>query len=253
MPLPPWLRSSGLALRRAALDLVYPGDCAACHAPWPSDRADDQYLCVTCERSLARLRPPFCTICAEPFPGEIPPGFSCPNCLGVPHAFDFAIAAWQAEGIVRDMVHAFKYDRRIELRQPLGQLAHAALRDERFRGHDWILVPVPLHHTRLRERTFNQAAEIAGVLHRLTGFPISAALRRVRATSPQASLGRAERLKNLKDAFALRWTKRGALVGRHVMLIDDVFTSGATAQACADILKTDGHAAVVAVVTVARA
>jgi ComF family protein len=133
------------------------------------------------------------------------------------------------------------------------RLAHALLEDPAVRrlvATSDVLVPVPLHPRRLRERGFNQSALLASEIGRLTGRPaLAEALVRRRDTAPQAGLSASERRKNVSDAFAVR--RRGSVAGRVVTVIDDVFTTGATAYACARVLRAAG-AREVRLVTVAR-
>jgi len=155
-----------------------------------------------------------------------------------------------------DMIHALKYGRKIHLGGELGGLACEALADPRFataRAEQWPLVPVPLHRKRMRWRHFNQSEEIARAVSMQTGLPIWRALTRVRATDKQTTLGRKQRLANLKGAFALsRRGRRGwedAPSG--VIVVDDVLTTGSTAHECARVLRKAGIRQV-AVLTVMR-
>ena len=238
---------------RAVLDLVWPAHCPACDAPLGAEGTDN--FCGDCADTAVRLEPPSCAVCAEPFSGNIgDEAFTCPNCHGRPQQFDFAAAAWMSRGAVRETVHRFKYGSRISLRLPLARLMQHALTDPRIAARtDWVLVPVPLHPRRFRERQFNQAAELARTLSTLTGLPVVDALRRSRYTTTQAALRREDRLRNLKGAFRLRWLARRRLASRPVLLVDDVLTTGSTANACAGVLKRKAGAPLVAVLTVARA
>jgi competence protein ComFC len=175
--------------------------------------------------------------------------FTCPNCAGRDCGFTFAFSLVQSRGAVREVIHRFKYGRDITLRAPLSRLMRCAFRHPRLHGVPWLLVPVPLHPLKEREREFNQSAELARNLSRLTGLPWLAALRRTRKTDSQAGLSREDRLVNLKGAFALR----RPVPDRDVLLIDDVLTTGTTAGECARVLVRDGLARRVAVLTVARA
>jgi len=157
---------------------------------------------------------------------------------------------------VRQLVHHFKYRRQLYLRRTLAELFRRGLGDRRIDAAEpWVFVPVPLHARKRRERGFNQAEEIARLAGMATGHPMFPALRRTRYTESQAGLTRQQRLANLEGAFALRrpgsWTRR-RLAGRPVLLVDDVFTTGSTVQECARVLKSEGGAQKVIVVTVAR-
>jgi ComF family protein len=236
---------------RTAAGLLWPARCAACDDPL-DDRATPGF-CRSCASAARPVTAPFCAICAEPFQGEITSSFSCQNCLGRRQQFDFAVAAWLSRGPVRTAIHHFKYGRRLALREPLARLLATGLADPRIAARsDWLLVPVPLHPRRFREREFNQSEELARSLARLSGLPFARVLRRTRYTSTQAALRREDRLGNLKGAFALRWRAPRLTAGRAILLIDDVLTTGSTANACSAVLRKAGGAEMVAILTVAR-
>ena len=233
------------------LDFLYPPACHLCQAPLTHGR----YLCPSCRDALPRVTAPLCQQCGLPADGNIPDGFTCPNCEDQNFAFDFARAAFRARDGARELVHAFKYRRRIHLHRELGALAAEALDDPRITARDgWILVPVPLHWQRRQWRWFNQAEEIAAAMARLHNLPITRALHRSRATPQQILLTREQRLRNLKNAFRLtrHERKHRILDGRPVLLVDDVFTTGSTAHECAKVLKTKAGAEIVVVLTVLR-
>lgn len=239
------LRSFALA----ALNLLYPPRCAACLArlPAPGD------FCPPCTAQLQPIDGPHCRTCSEPFSGRLTAPFACPNCRGQSFAFDCALSAWQSSGPLREAIHRFKYGRHLHLRLPLAHKLRDTLADPRFPlapAANWFLVPVPLHPRRFRERRFNQSAELALALSKLTGLPCLNLLRRTRYTSSQAALNRQERLRNLAGAFAL---KPRTPLPPHAgfLLVDDVFTTGSTAHECAAALKQAGAGPVI-VLTVAR-
>lgn len=238
---------------RSALDLLFPPRCAACATSLrlTGDGGEDAAFCPDCAKTLERLEAPFCQVCAEPFPGDLAHAFTCPNCAGMAMEFDFSVCGWMASGALREAIHRFKYEKQSQLRGALARFLRDALEDPRISGEPaWVLVPVPLHPRRRRERTFNQSEELARELAKLTGFPWMDALKRVRPTATQASLSRAGRLENLKGAFRLR-RRAAALRGRPVLLIDDVFTTGSTACECARALRAAGPSKI-AVAAVAR-
>ena len=233
-------------------ELLYPARCFGCAA-----RVGEPGLCAECEGGLRSVEAPFCSTCGEPYAGEIGSEFHCSNCSGRQFAYDFAIAGYRATGALRKLIHDFKYRRRFAARRTLAQFAEAALADPRIAGadfDDWLVVPVPLHPRRERERGYNQAAEIGALVAGACGLPFCDALQRTRYTSAQARLVREERLENLRDAFRLRPAPaiRRRVDGAAVILFDDVFTTGATADACARVWREHGGAEKVVVATVAR-
>ena len=246
------------------LGLVYPRLCAACEIPLSDAQASSDRnaslrrltdLCDECESGLETIRAPYCSVCCQPFDGVMDQGFQCVNCGGRRLDFDFAVCAYRSRGLAREMIHQFKYERKHHLVRVLREMAVHSASDPRIdhsKEADWAVVPVPLHHRRMREREFNQAKEIALGLCRHYGWTLVPALRRVRPTRRQAHLDRAERLQNLKGAFLAARSKRcrQAIGGRSVILVDDVLTTGATASTCAGILQNLGAAKVVVVTPV---
>ena len=172
------------------------------------------------------------------------------NCADRTLHFDCAVARYLSRGVVREFVHRFKYDRHFYLRHPLTDWLAETLDDERIRAQPIdALVPVPLHSARFREREFNQADVLAELLAARTGTPLLRALDRIRYTTTQTRLDRHERMENLRNAFRVRHTS--AVQNRHLVLVDDIFTTGSTVDECARVLRAAG-AASVRVVTVAR-
>ncbi len=235
-----------------ALDLLYPPLCAVCRV----DLSDGRSLCEACDADLPRLVEPFCETCGETFPGQIEGPFACPNCRHLKFAFEFARPATSRDERILDMIHRLKYSREIHLAKDLGRLAAESFADPRLApalAGKWPLVPVPLHRKRFQHRHFNQAEEISRVLARHTGLPVLKALRRIRATGHQTALTRAQRLENLRGAFAI--TQLGlrqieeSTAG--AILVDDVLTTGSTVDECAKILRRAGYQKI-AVVTVMR-
>lgn len=247
-------RSAFEPLAHQLLDLVFPRLCPGCQDPLPG-RAQPQ-LCPPCQRRLFPLAAPFCPVCGEKFHGIPDASRPCSNCAGRAVSFDFARSHFHAHGLLRDLIHRLKYQSALHLAPLLAHFLGANLQDPRIGdGAPWILVPVPLHPRRQRKRRFNQAAELAHLLSAQCGWPCLDALRRTRASSPQADLDRQERLENLRGAFALHPSPRmhEPLAGSRVLLIDDVFTTGSTAHECAKVLKEDANVTIVAVIAVARA
>lgn len=232
----------------AALGFLYPPVCQFCGAQRAS--AAEGYVCAGCWRKVRFLRPPMCERCGLPYPGEISGPFECANCRGVELHFRFARSAVAAEGLALEAIHRYKYQRALWLEPFLADLLLRAAAPA-LSATDWdALVPVPLHPTKQREREFNQAERLAARLGRVTGLPVCTRwLRRVVPTRTQTQLSREQRAANVRGAFALR--DGAAVRGLRVLLVDDVFTTGATTGACARLLRRAG-AADVGVWTVAR-
>lgn len=174
----------------------------------------------------------------------------CGSCIDDPPPFARARAALKFEGSTRELVHQFKYGRRVLLRKPLAMIALTHFSDfpEKFRPD--LIIPVPLHLKRLKERGFNQAILLGEVFSRRWSIPLARnSLQRIRWTEPQVNLGAAEREVNVKGAFAV--SDIAAVNGRSILLIDDVYTTGSTVKECSRVLNKAG-AAEVSVITIAR-
>jgi len=240
--------SQSAAWLKAGLGLVYPELCQLCRAQRASPR--DGFVCAKCWTHVRFIRPPFCERCGLPFPGDLTTTFECTNCREMELYFSSARSAVVAKTVVLEAIHRFKYQRALWFENFLADLlvreAVPALREQPWHG----IVPVPLHPLKLREREFNQAARLAAPLAAATGIPLNEKLlRRIAPTATQTLLTRAERAANMKNAFAVRPGVR--LAGKKFVLVDDVFTTGATTSACARALR-DAGAAEVCVWTVAR-
>lgn len=232
---------------RGALSLFYPALCVICSAPI----AAGEQLCETCHAKAPRIAPPFCSKCSEPFSGAISEAFACANCAHRKLYFDTAVSVFRSRGIVRKLVHDFKYGHQRYLRAPVAAWLCAALDDPRLAGRRFdLVIPVPLHPARERERGFNQAFDLAEVFCRTKNLPFADVLERIRYTTTQTAFDRAERMENLRDAFRLR--KNADVRGLRVLLIDDVLTTGSTLSECARVLRRAGAISVHAA-TAARA
>src|ERR1700745_1405032 len=169
-------------LFQAAVSLLYPPTCTICGKHVRAGA----YLCDGCEARIVRIVPPFCETCSEPFEGSIDIAFTCANCAHRTIYFDAAVAAYRGRGIVRDVIHEFKYNRQIYLRHLVARCLSAALYDERLREREFdIIVPVPLHPARQRERGFNQASLLAKLLSTQTSIPCKPHLKRNRYSTTQ--------------------------------------------------------------------
>ncbi len=198
-----------------------------------------------------RITEPFCPRCGYPYPGlvESPVQPRCSDCADRRWSFEKARAACRTEGQVREAILGFKYaEHYFHRRQLIDWLTEAF--DAHYHAADWdAVVPVPLYHRKLRERGFNQAAEIAQGLCSKRGLAFSDCLYRYRETISQTTLERSRRWENMAGAFRLK--RRFDVTGLRLLIVDDVFTTGATVNACAQALAHAG-AVRLAVLTVAR-
>ncbi len=238
--LPGWLESG--------LGLAFPPVCQVCSQGRATAR--ENYVCADCRASVKFIHPPYCRRCGRPFDGAITTPFECGNCRGLDLSYDSARSAVEARGVVLEAIHKYKYNRAMCFEPFLANLLIQQARLE-LRPADWdALVPIPLNATKRREREFNQAERLARRLGAAIGIPVETnVVRRVKPTRSQTLLSREARVENVRRAFAT--PRRVRLDGRRLVLIDDVFTTGATTDACARALRQAG-AAQVCVWTVAR-
>ncbi|RNC71868.1 MAG: ComF family protein [Desulfuromonadales bacterium] len=234
---------------RAFLDILFPPVCHHCKAFIPD--GGELHLCAPCLDACDAIVSPLCIVCGAPFGTEGGIDHRCGDCILSPPPFDGARGALLFTGPVQELVHRLKYGRRVHLRRPLALLAQRHLAPFVVAAAPDLIVPVPLHRSRLRQRGFNQAILIGEVLAKRWGVPLlRTAMVRVRPTATQVALSAEERRANVRGAFAV--ADPALVAGRRILLVDDVFTTGSTAAECARVLKRTGAAAVF-VATVARA
>jgi ComF family protein len=229
------------------LDMLYPRNCIGCAKSAPETF---RYICWDCWSDAVRVEPPFCDCCGDPVAGTIDHGYICFACAAETPSFDGARSAARYDGVVGEALRLLKYEKALWMAPDMAELLQNCMMAEFPHCEFDLVVPVPLHHVRRRDRGYNQSAVLARELGRRIGCKSpSSLLRRIRPTTTQTHLTASQRLSNVKNAFQCRKERR--LIGRRVLLVDDVMTTGATVNACAKALK-QGGAVSVHVVTVAR-
>ena len=215
---------------RIALDLLFPQRCIGCGK-------EGNLLCSSCLFLLPRITPPLCPLCGSPQSS----GILCPNCISCQTQIDGIRSPFRFDKIIRQAIHQLKYQNLRALAIPLAGLLADYLVNNSIPGE--VLVPVPLHNKRLRERGYNQSYLLSREISKLTGLPvIDDCIIRVQHTPPQArTLTVNERRSNVASAFTCRDHR---FRGKEILLIDDVSTSGATLNACAATLKAAGASSV---------
>lgn len=235
-------------LGRVWLDVLLPPQCLCCDAPV----ATQGQLCAACFDQTDFITDPMCARCGVPFAAAAPSigDLLCPACTAAPPLFGHARAALRYNAQGRQLILPFKHADRPEVASALAP--HMARAGAALLNVADLLVPVPLHRWRLFYRRYNQAALLAQGLARLTGIPAAPdALLRRRPTPPLGDKSAAERAAAVSDVFAVRRKRAERLAGQRIVLVDDVMTSGATANACAAVLLNAG-AEIVNVLVAAR-
>lgn len=237
------------------INLLYPTTCPVCN------RKTSDHICSDCWDKIEFLKPPLCPKCGRPFSSDISlyhsPEHLCAECRSTKTYFDKAMAIGSYEGTLAEAVHLFKYNHKKGLGHPLGRIMvdyiisnSSLFSTEPVEVSSLMVLPVPLHPRRLREREFNQSLLLAKEISRALRIPlIPDNLQRVRWTKPQIELKGEERLTNVKGAFEVKDPKD--IECKSLLLIDDVYTTGATVRECSKVLKKAG-AEKVYVLTLAR-
>lgn len=233
------LRGGAAAILRGALDLALPPQCLSCAMPVTSAGS----LCPGCWSRLRLIETPYCARLGIPFTYDIGAGALSAEAIADPPPFDRCRAVATYDDVARQLVHGLKYRDRLDLSRWMGRWMRRA-GDEIIADAD-VIVAVPLHRRRLWWRRYNQSALLAGAVAAAAGKPLAAgALIRVRATEQQVGLTADQRDRNVRGAFQVPAAEKIAIAGRRVLLVDDVYTTGATVRAATRALLRAGASAV---------
>ena len=232
------------------LDLIFPPVCPVCKIHL-NGKGNDLLLCPACRTAIKLILPPYCPRCGLPEPSGNGGGYLCGSCLTEKRHFEIHRSSGLYEGALKEAIHTYKYGGVFSLVKVFGDLLQPTFQTLSRDYPVDVMIPVPLHMRRLRERGFNQALLMVKELSKRIGIPYEGrALKKIKDTPVQISLKKRERRKNLTGVFQVTDTE--ALNGRSVVLVDDVYTTGATVNECSRALLKAG-AERVAVLTVARA
>jgi len=233
----------GRYLANGFMSLFFPADCLLCESPLePLNRS---FICFKCWQKVKLLPEVHCVKCGKPLPSlfkEVNPLLICFECKQHPPYFSRLFSPTIYQGVMAEAIKFFKYKGKRGIVRGFARIIKYAI--ERFNLSSLRLeaiVPVPLHPRRLRERGFNQAEDIAKIIGNILNLPVwNNYLVRLRYTEPQTGLHKEKRQNNLKGAFSIKKKAKKKGKGRKILLVDDVYTTGATLNEAARVIKKDG-------------
>jgi ComF family protein len=224
------------SIAQGCIDIIFPLNCL--HCGQFDVLTAEQPLCRQCLELIPYNKPPFCIGCSRHLPQYTEQGL-CQDCREQPPLFDNAWVFTRYEGVMMPLIRAFKFHNKTSLRHTFRHMANIFLNRYSVSLKADMLIPVPIHPARLRERTYNQSELLASVLEDLSGIPVEAGLlAKHRLTPRQSDLRRKERWTNIQGAFRIEHPSR--VRGKSIFLVDDLLTTGATASEAARVLKDAG-------------
>jgi len=228
------------------LSIVFPSKCLVCSAII----SHNSKVCVGCWGKLEFISNPSCSKCDYPFEFDIGHDALCGNCLAQDVIFDKAISILRYSEVSKIMVHKLKYADKLHIAKHFASLLFKKIH-KNIENYD-LIIPVPMHRKKIRVRFYNQAALIAGHLSGYSSVPVlHNGLLKTKYHEPQTGLQRSMRQSNVKNSFAINGAYAAAISGKNILLVDDVYTTGATVNECSKVLKRSLCKSVT-VVTVAR-
>lgn len=215
------------------LDFFFPSVCRICNGPLNGAK----WVCCECMERIITTSPPYCDLCGFP----LPPSFSnttrplCKDCRKrTPHFYKARSVAIY-DGVMRECIHLLKYEKKMALSRPLGKMMADLIKGYISKEEFDLIVPVPLHHKKKKERGFNQAELLSNEVGKTVGVPVNAKdLIKHRSTPSQTDLSKKQRITNVKNSFRIR--QKDPFFYKRILLIDDVFTTGATINECSKVL-----------------
>ena len=223
-----------------AVSLFFPAQCKICKRSLePLNRS---FICRSCWSKVKWLMPPYCSRCSKPFtPLDVPGGpFSllCEECRTEPALYKRLLVPTLYEGVMKEAIHLLKYERKKRIFLEIKKILKRYLEQNPLPFSELNeIIPIPLHRKKLKQRGFNQAYLLAHFISRFSNLKlVDKFLLRIRETQPQIKLSKQERMANLKDAFQVR--NGTSFRGKTILLVDDVYTTGATLREAARLLRT---------------
>lgn len=231
------------------INLLYPPLCLVCEK---RDHLRSQGLCENCLKKLKKRLPPFCVKCGRQLPGSPEEQRKCGDCEKGLLFFDRAFSVFYYNGILKNLVHDFKYKKITFLSQELARLTADFIKDYAIAKNSDLVLSIPMHPARLFKREINPSHILAKALAKKLHLDYSAnLLKKIKNTAPQSRLSRSERIKNVKGSFSLKRNAESYIKSKNILLVDDLFTTGSTVNECARLLK-HSNASHVEVITLAR-
>ena len=225
-----------IATMESIINIIYPPICRGCNRP-NYNKENDGYICNECYYGIKRHTPPFCLKCGRGLTEikSMRQGV-CSTCLNRQYYFEEAWSLCSYEGIIKDLIHRFKYSQKIQYKTIFQNLFKEFLKAFNILRDIDLIIPIPLHPTRLREREYNQSQILASIVSETIHKPMASdILIRLRNTKSQIDLDEKTRIKNITGCFAVK--NRGLLKSKSVLLIDDVLTTGVTLSEAAKVIK----------------
>lgn len=231
------------------LELLYPEKNTCFFCETHDEAIGDRYICKDCEKTIKKIIPPTCMKCSKPIDMDAP-GNLCSDCRKHEHSFEMSRSPFAYEGTVKKGIYYFKYYNKPYFYRFFGRCLVDCMKNTGYCGFE-LVVPVPLHRSKLRKRGYNQSELLAGYISKNMLIPYADVLKRIKKTPKQSQMTKEERRKNLKNAFDVKKSKAEILKGKSILLVDDVYTTGSTADECSKTLIKNG-ASKVYVITIAR-
>lgn len=215
------------------LDLIYPPRCIFCTSIIPIEK--EKGICEECRKNLSFIKGKVCKKCGKPLEESLSKEV-CSDCKENPPGYEKGQAVFIYEGLVKDMIYRFKYGGHREYAKYLGKLMAIQIKEEGIRGDIDLIIPVPIHSGRKKKRGYNQCEELAKVISKELNIPMETSiLIRAKETRPQSGLSTIQRKNNMKNAFKLN--DNLDICHKNILLIDDIYTTGATINSCSKLLR----------------
>lgn len=230
------------------LELIYPekNTCFICEEY--DESIGDKYICSDCEKKIKKIIPPVCSKCSKPIDYSSSTGL-CRECCDAKRHFEMSKSLYAYEGIIKNAIYSYKYYNKPYYYKFFGNSLINYIKDNNYTEFDYI-VSVPLHPSKMRKRGYNQSELLGRHISANLSIPYVDALKRTKKTLKQSEQSKEERRRNLKDAFTVKKYPE-IIINRSVLLIDDIYTTGATVEECSKTLVNFGVSKVY-VITIAR-